>query len=1046
MTARRLRSGGLAAWAARHPIGVVMIALAVCVIGLFAFGRLPVDLLPQITYPTVRVRILDPGVSPTVMEDRVTRQVEEQLAITEDAIAVESGTDEGASRVDLQFQYGKDMDLALQDASTRLDRAKRFLPDTIDPPIIFKMDPAQMPVLEFVVSSPSRDPVALREWVDYVFSRWFINLPGVAAAEVGGGLVREIHVVPEPGRLAALGLTPLSLAEQLRENNVELPAGRLYAGAREYTGRTAGRFTTLEELREFPVPLPGGGNTHLANLATVADTHEDERLRVRLDGVPGIKVSIQKQPLANTVEVVEVVNARLDWLREQKLIPDDVAVTAVGDQSVYIRHALASAAQAVIGGATLAMLMVYLFLGDLRRTLVVGTAIPISMLVTFVLMDAAGLSLNIMTLGGLAVGVGMVVDSTIVMIENIYRHQRHGARGLDAAVNAATEVNSAIVASTSTNLAAILPFLFVGGLVGLLFRELIFTISAAMVAAMIVALAVVPALGARVPVTAGGGRIRRGIDAFTAWLQHHYRRLLGAVLTRRSLQFGIVGALLAGLATSWPTFTGDQEFLPTLDDGRIQIDVITDPGVALDVMDADVKRLEGILHGQEEVQDVYSLVGGRVFGRTQRLTSNRATLSVQLKPLAERSVSSEQFIERMEELIDAAQFAGLKVRMRTGSIRGIRVGRGEDDISLRVSGPDLAVLNDIGTEAVRRLDGLPGLRNVTHSSEEVNHELAVRIDRERASALGLSADQVARTTRISLDGMVVTDFIVGDRSYDVRVLLPRADLDSVQRLDGLLIAPGNAERGPVYLSDFARVELVNTPAEIRRDNQQRMIEISASLAKGATPNAVMPHVQAALADLPLPQGYSMYEAGITEALQEGQQLTLLLLGLAVFLVFVVMAVQYESLRNPVVILLGIPFAGTGVALGLWLLDMPLSMPVWLGMIMLAGIVVNNAIVLIEYIEIMREKGHLARDAIAEAASLRLRPVLMTTLTTVAGLMPLALGLGEGAELLRPLAVSIVFGLAFSALVTLLLIPVLYLWFAGVRDTGRQTAAEFANAP
>lgn len=1028
MNVSRLRGGGLAAWAARHPIGVVMIALAVCVVGLFAFGRLAVDLLPQITYPTIRVRILDPGVSPTVMEDQVTRQVEEQLAITEDAIAVESQTDEGSSSVDLQFQYGKDMDLALRDASTRLDRAKRFLPDTIDPPIIFKMDPSQMPVLEFVVSSGSRDPVALREWVDYVFARWFINLPGVAAAEVGGGLVREIHIIPDPGRLAALGLTPTDLAAHLRANNVEVPAGRLYAGAREYTGRTAGRFATLDELREFPVPLPGGGSAHLATLATVADTHEDERLRVRLDGVPGIKVSIQKQPLANTVAVVETVRERLDWLRAQNLIPNDIAVTSVGDQSVYIRHALNSAAQAVVGGALLAMLVVYLFLGDLRRTLVVGTAIPISMLVTFLLMEAAGLSLNIMTLGGLAVGVGMVVDSTIVMIENIYRHQRRGEAGMEAAVTAAREVNSAIVASTSTNLAAIIPFLFIGGLVGLLFRELIFTISAAMVAAMIVALAVVPALGARVPVRAGQGRVRRGIDAVVLWLQHRYERLLGAVLAHRSLQFGIVGVLLAGLLASWPSFTGEQEFLPSLDDGNIQVNVITDPGVALDVMDADVRRLEGILHAQPEVQDVYTLVGGRVFGRTQRLTSNRASLTVQLKPLAARSVSSQQFIERMEARIKEAQFAGLTVRMRTGNIRGIRVGRGDDDISLRVAGPDLAVLDELGTEMVKRLDGIPGLRNVTHSAEEVNHELAVRIDRERAGALGLSATEIAQATQVSLDGMVVTDFIAGDRSYDVRIRLPRSDLDSVQRLETLLIAPGEGERGPVYLSDLAQVNLVNTPSQIRRDNQQRMVEVSASLADDASPSSVMPRVREALRDLPLPEGYSVYEAGVSKALQEGRQLTSILLGLALFLVFVVMAVQYESLRNPLVILLGVPFAGTGVAIGMAVLDMKLSMPVWLGMIMLAGIVVNNAIVLIEYIEIQREKGLSAVEAVAEAAGLRLRPILMTTLTTVAGLMPLALGLGEGAELLRPLAVAIVFGLGFSTLVTLLLIPVLYLWF------------------
>ncbi|MDH3967384.1 MAG: efflux RND transporter permease subunit, partial [Rhodospirillales bacterium] len=315
------RGGGLASWSIRHPISVAMLALAVTVIGLLSYQQLSVDLLPEIMYPGVRVRILDPGVSARIMEDKVTRQLEEQLAITEDAISVQSRSSEGASAVDLTFQYGKDIDIALRDASTRLDRARRFLPDTIRPPIIFKFDPAQIPVAEFVVASPLRDPVELRDWVDYVFSKWFVNLPGVAAVEVGGGLVREIQVLPDPLRLSGLGLSADDVVTALQRGNIEEAAGRMESHLREYIGRTSGKFSTVREIGLLPLRLPDGGTVRLRDVAEIVDGHEDDRLRVRLDGRPGVKVSIQKQPDANTIKVVEAVTERLDWLRAQNLLP-----------------------------------------------------------------------------------------------------------------------------------------------------------------------------------------------------------------------------------------------------------------------------------------------------------------------------------------------------------------------------------------------------------------------------------------------------------------------------------------------------------------------------------------------------------------------------------------------------------------------------------------------------------------------------------------------------------------------------------------------------
>ena len=1017
-----LRTGGLAAWSIRRPVSVLMLSLSVLVLGLFSFDRLGIDLLPHIIYPDVRVRVTDPGVPARIMEDRVTRQLEEQLAITEGAIAVESTTSEGRSSVSLSFPYGADIDLALRDASARLDRAKRFLPDTIEPVTIYKRDPAQIPVLELAVSSARRDSVALRDWVDYRFSNWFLNLPGVASTEVGGGLIREIRLLVDQERLADYGLDFSALERQLRAENRDIAGGRLDFGHRELSSRTAARFTSLAALAQMPLqagdPLDG---LRLGDVARVVDSHEDERLRIRLDGTPAIKLSIQKQPDANTINVVDVVRERLHWLQAQRLIPADIGLDTVSDQSIYVRHALRNAGLAVASGALLAMLVVYLFLGNLRRTLIIGSAIPLAIFVTFTLMAFGGLTLNIMTLGGLALGVGMLVDNTIVMLENISRHQHSEAPG-EAAVNAAKEVNSAIFAATSTNLAAILPFLFIGGLVGLLFSELIFTLSAAILASLLVALTLVPALAARVSGQNGAERGLRGLtEALMARLRHGYRRLLGALLRRPVLVLLVLLPFLLWAAHS--LLQARQVFLPAMDEGRISVSVIADAGTRLDEMDAVVRRLEGLFNADPDVASVFTSSGGFVFGRSTYESGNRSGIDIQLKAEARQRTGSQAWIARMQGQIRKLGLVGYRIHMRVRGVRGMQMSRGDDDISLRIQGDDLDTLARLGDEVIDRLRGTPGIRNLEHSYEETREELVIDIDRERAALFGISAEAIGQAVQVALDGRIVSDYIEGDRQYDIRLRLPRDGVVTPDKLGNVLV--GISEGQPVRLHEVARTRLQLSPARIKRDNQRRIVEISASLNAGASIDGVMDAIDARLRDLQLPEGYLLYDAGVRKALREGRDMFYILLGLALFLVFVVMAVQYESLRNPLIIMLGVPFALIGVALGLQLLAISVSMPVWLGLIMLAGIVVNNAIILVEQIELQRAAGGDLKASVVEAAGLRLRPILMTVLTTVTGMLPLALGIGEGAEMLRPLALVIVFGLSFSALVSLLLVPALY---------------------
>ncbi len=1026
---KRFRTGGLAAWSIHRPVAVSMLALSIVVLGFFSLDRLRIDLLPHIIYPEIRIVVRQPGVPATIMEDQVTRQLEEQLAITEGAISVQSSTSEGASRVSLSFPYGTDIDIALRDASTRLDRAKRFLPAGIDPPIIYKRDPSQIAVLELAVSSNTMDAVKLREWVDYNFSRWFVNLPGVAAAEIGGGNIREIQIIVNQERLASFGYSFSQLAAKISDNNIEIPGGRLLTKNREISARAFARFRSVDDIKQLPLWNLNESSSNiirLSDVARVVDLYEDERLRVRLNKEPSIKLSIQKQPQANTVAVVDAVRQRLQWLSTEKLIPNDVDVKTIDDQSTFIRYALRNASMAAFSGAMLAMLVVYIFLGNLRRTLIIGTAIPLAILVTFIIMSLGNLTLNIMTLGGIALGVGLLIDSTIIMLENITRHQLKGEQPIAASVNAAIEINSAIVASTSTNLAAILPFLFISGVIGLLFSDLIFTLSAAISASMLVSLTLVPSLGARVISTHHNlSKPTRWIDTVLHQLNSILSRALPVILTFtwKPLLFLIP---LLFLAVMQIFILSKETFLPAVDEGQIRVYVKSDTGTQFNDMDETISRLENLFLQQPEVEDVFTTSGGFIYGRTEIISSNSGSIYIKLYP----QYKSDDWIKSIRSKITQLNLVGVTAYVRNRGVRGIRLSQGDDDISLRVLGNDIEQLEMIGGEIVTRLEGIKGLRNLSQTYEDVREDISVNIDRERAANLGIEISSIGDALQVALEGKIVSEYLEGDRAYNIRLRLPANSITTRDDLNNLLV--GYKDDNAIRLLEVATPEFTQSPQVIKRDNQRRIVEISASLTANADLKQIMHEIDSRLGSLTLPDGYALYDGGATKTLQDSQKTGIILIVLAIFLVYVVMAIQYESLLNPLIILFSLPFGLIGVALGLWLSDLPsgmiVSMPVKLGIIMLAGIVVNNAIVLVEQIEIQREKGQAIEQAILDAVKLRLRPILMTTLTTVFGMLPLALGLGRGSEMLQPLAIVIVWGLFFSMLVSLIIVPSLYKLF------------------
>ena len=1008
-----------------------MIALALLVLGFFMLQRLGINLLPDIIYPDVRVRVVDSGVPASIMEDKITRQLEEQLAITEGAVSIQSRTTESRSSIDLSFPYGTDINIALRDASNRLDRAKRFLPDSIEPPVIYKRDPSQIPIIEFIVSSAQKTPVELRSYADYQLSKWFINLPGVASAEVGGGLVREIQVILDQQRLAALQLDFKDIETLIDSENRDIAAGRIYTAFDELSTRTEARFESLNELAELPLISDNmqqiDQSSSLNEVAEIIDTHEDERVSIRLNGLEGVKLSIQKQPQANTVAVVDAVKQRIEQLKEQQLIPDDVQITAVDDQAVFIKHALNNASRAALSGAFLAMLVVYFFLGDLRRTLIIGSAIPLAIMFTFIIMEISGLTLNIMTLGGLALGIGMLVDSTIVMLENISRHQQSRDQqkeqnkdiSLKPALQAANEVNSAIVASTTTNLVAVLPFLFMSGLVGLLFRELIITISAAIVSAMLVSLTIVPSLAARLK-----QRKPQKPHRFFTILANGYEALVSFIINHGWLPFVI---LIPALFFSVQHIINEKQiFLPQIDEGRVYMRISGEPGMRLSEMNKVVDKIETLLLQDKEVLTTFSTIGGSVFGRSQRESSNSSSIKIQLTSSSQRNITAQQWITQIKSKINKLNLSGIKTRLFVRGVRGVRLGKSDEKISIRVQGENLQTLNHIGNQLVEQLASVAGLRNLKQTYEENHKELKLKVLRQRAADLGIKAADIGYALKVALDGVLVSDYIEGDRDYNIRLRLARSAIVSNDDLKHILIKHHNGQA--VYLNEVARLEFSASPSVIERDNQQRIVEVTATLINDDDLAQVMKDIEQQLENFELPKGYFLYDGSGNKTIKEGRDMSMILFVLAIFLVFVVMAVQYESLKNPIIILLGIPFMLIGVAAGLYFRELPVSMPVWLGLIMLSGIVVNNAIVLVEQIEIERKAGLLLNKAISHAARLRLRPILMTTITTVVGMLPLSLGLGDGAEMLQPLAVVIVWGLSFSMLVSLLLIPVIYRLF------------------
>lgn len=1020
----------------RRPVGVLMLGLCVLVLGGFFLARLPVDLLPSIVYPRIVVIVPYPGADPAIVEEQVTKVLERELATTDGVAKIRSTTREGIAFVNLFFNFGRNIDVALQDTVARLSVAQGNLPEDVDPARVFKFDPSQLPIIEFALSSATVTGSELRIYADEILSRQLGTVPGVAAALVLGGQKEEVRVLVDFPRLQSYGIGVTQVLEALRKENLDVAGGRVTTQLQEFQSRTSGKFASVDEIGGIPFLTRAGKKIYLRDFSEVVDLGAEQRVFAWFDGAEAIKLSILKQPDANTVSVADAIRERIRELRASGILPPAMELRPIYDQSWYVRTSIDNVSVAAGLGGLLATLIVFFFLGSLRRTFIIALSIPLAIFVTFIFMGLGGLTLNIFSLGGLALGVGMLVDGAVVMLENIHRHQLHKEEPLHAAQVAGKEVESPLVASTLTNIVALAPFLLLGGFTSLLFKELILTVIFAFAGALVVALTLVPMLSARLlalPRTSGLNRTRffRAIERLQIAMTTRYVGAVGRVI-RHPAPFLIVALLLFAASLPLATQLG-AELLPQSDDHRGSIFIRLKPGVRLAENIETVRRVDSVVRRDPNVLATFAVAGGRIFSRSTSEDVTRGQIDFEARHTVPTSVVASQLMRKLQTL----GIPDTRIFVRAAKIRGVATSFSthNKDIGFMIQGPELPVLTQLVSLAMDAVRRVPGLLNVDTEADEPSPELQVVVDRERAIELGLRVEDVGNIVKTAVDGVVPTRLRRGDREVDLRVEFANTKIRSPSDLERLALFTPGGQRVPLY--HLARVVAAIGPASITRNDQSRMIEIAGDI-RGRSLGEVAADIRAALRTLDLPPGYHVVEGEEERSLRETNRNLFIIGLLAAFLVYVVMAVQYDSVINPLVIMGTVPLALTGSIVGLYVTKTPLGATVLLGVILLVGIVVNNAIIMIEYIEQLRkEHGYPRAQAVVTACGLRLRPILMTSITTVVGLVPLALGVGEGSEMTAPLGIVVLSGVSVSLLLTLFIIPCLYLTFEDLANLVRR---------
>ncbi len=1045
--------------ACERRVTVVMFTVAIVLFGMVSLQRLPVGLLPDLSYPTLTIRTELTGAAPIEIENLLTKPIEEAAGVIRNVRVVRSVSRAGQSDVILEFAWGTDMDLAGVDVREKVDILQ--LPKEATRPVLLRFDPSSEPMMRLALidtktlaeSTIAGDAQSRLKWLRrFAENRLKIDLEaveGTAAVKISGGLEDEIQILVDENKTSALGLSVETVAARIRAENINLSGGRLEQGNQRFLVRTLNEFESVSAIANTIIATPTDRAVYLRDIAEVSRGFKEREAITRLDGEESIELAIYKEGDANPVQIAQRVNNSLSKITEG--LPEGIALQTLYDQSRFINSAINQVKTAALAGGLLAVLVLYGFLRNVRATVIIGLAIPISVIGTFVLMYSSDLSLNIMSLGGIALAVGLLVDNSIVVLESIVRQREAGKSILLAARVGTSEVATAVIAATLTTVAVFFPMVFVTGVAGQLFRDQALTVTYALLFSLLVALTLIPMLAA----LGAGQRYSDSVDhsapgLFTRIIAAVLRVffLLGALISR---VFGVVfrpltwvfGGLYRGLAKVYPGLLRwslnhrlivlaastiamaatlslvpqlGAELIPQLSQGEFSVNLRLPPGTPLSATDRTVQQAQQLVGEQDSVDLSYSVAGtgNRLDANPVDAGENSGELSVRLKPGADRAQENATIDALRESLRDVA---GLEYEFARPDLLNFAT-----PLEIELSGYDLEGLRRANDVLLAQMQNSPTFADVRSSLENGNPEVQILFDHERAANLGLAVRDIADEVVLKVRGEVATRYRLADKEIDVLVRSVDREHASIEQVRQLIVNP-QAER-PVTLQAVADIQVTSGPAEIRRTNQERVAIISASVGQGDLANAAA-EAQALVDRTPMPAGVVGIVTGQSEEMESSFNSMRFALIMAVFLVYLVMASQFESLVHPFIILFTIPLALVGAVLALYVTGTTINVVALIGLIMLTGIVVNNAIVLVDFINKQRAAGVEKTQAIFDGGRARLRPILMTTMTTVLGLAPMAMGFGEGAEMRAPMAITVIGGLLVSTLLTLIVIPVVY---------------------
>ncbi len=1013
--------------AVRKPISTVLIFVGVLVFGLFSLSNLAVDQYPEIEIPQISVITMYPGANASEIETNITRVLEDNLNTVNNLKKLTSKSQDNVSMITVEFEYGSDLNEGANEIRDVVSRVQSMLPDDVDYPTIFKFSTSMMPVMMLAITAEESYP-ALNKILDDKLVNVLNRVDGVGAVSVMGAPEREVQVNVDPQKLEAYNLTVEQLGQIIAAENVNIPSGTIDIGNNTFNVKADGEFALSDELRKVVVSNVGARTIMLSDVAEIRDTLEKSTMDERVNGKRGVRVIFQKQSGSNTVNIVHEIQNRLPEI--QRSLPKDVKMELIFEGSQEITDAIGSLSETIMYAFIFVVLVVMVFLGRWRATFIICMTIPVSLICSFIYLYATGSTLNIISLSSLSIAIGMVVDDAIVVLENITTHIERGSNPKEAAIYATNEVWLSVIATTLVVVAVFLPLTMVPGMAGILFRELGWIVSIVVCVSTTAAITLTPMMSAYILKLNGGehdykglGAIYKPIDRALTWLDEAYARALQWCVSHRRITFFTMMAFFVVslvLLREVPT-----EFFPPSDNSRISATVKLEQNLSVEYTARIARQIDSTIYARfPEVELVSASAGANssdnAFAAMQTTGSHIINYNMRLSDIDTRDRSiyaiSDLLREELDRIPEVREYT-VTPGGQTGSMSG------SSTVDIKVFGYDMDLSNEVAHDLMKKLEAIPGTRDVQLSRDELRPEYNVVFDRDRLSYYGMNSATASQAVRNRIDGLVASKYREDGDEYDIVVRYAEPHRTRIEDIENITLY--NAQGRPVKLKEVGSVVEEFAAPMIERENRQRVISVKSSLGEGVALGEVVAEVNRLIAEYPTPDGIDLEVGGTVEDQGDAFADLLTLFGLIVILVYIVMATQFESLKFPFIIMFTIPFAFTGVFLALWMTSTPLSLIALIGAIMLVGIVTKNGIVMVDYMNLLIERGSGVFDAVIAGGKSRLRPVLMTSFTTVLGMLPLAIGTGAGSETWQPMGIAVIGGLTCSTLLTLFIVPVLY---------------------